>query len=151
MEERIGPLRATDSTNWIVANHNAFQHSQLYWKSRGKAYWFEYLPESKVLYFQYNSVRNDPIEPIDKFAERMFKFIDENDVQALVVDTRWNGGGNSFLNLPFVNGIIKRDRINTRDRLFVITKRQTFSACQNFVTDLGRACQPIYVGEPTGS
>lgn len=135
----------------VYANHGSANPLPLYLKNRAKPYWFEFLPASKVMYFQYNSVRNDPAEPLDKFAERLFKAIDESDVKTLVVDTRWNGGGNTFLSGPLVRGIAARAKLATNGGLYIVTGRQTFSACQNFVTDLGRLCQPIYVGEPTGS
>lgn len=123
----------------------------LYLRHREKPYWFEYLPESKTVYFQYNGVRNDPSENTTQFAKRMFDFITANDVERLVVDARWNGGGNSFLNLPLVNGIISSPKVNSQGHLFVVIGRSTFSAAQNFVTDIGRSCQPIFVGEPSGS
>ncbi|MBV6457868.1 MAG: hypothetical protein HONBIEJF_00988 [Fimbriimonadaceae bacterium] len=123
----------------------------MYKRNPDKPYWFEYLPESKVMYLQYNAVRNDPQEPLAAFADRFYKAVDENDVRALVIDARFNGGGNSFLNRPLVHGIIKRDKINKQGSLFVIIGRETFSAAQNFVTDIDRECNPIFVGEPSGS
>lgn len=122
-----------------------------YRRQADKPYWFEYLPDYKVMYLQYNAVRNDPKEPLAAFAERFYKAVDENDVRALVIDARFNGGGNSFLNRPLVHGIIKRDKINQLGSLFVIIGRETFSAAQNFVTDIDRECNPIFVGEPSGS
>lgn len=135
----------------LYANHEATTPEPLYIKHRTKPYWFEYLPDSKVMYLQYNAVRNDPREALATFANRFFKALDESDVQALVVDCRWNGGGNTFLSTPLVRGIAARNNVNRDGKLFIIVGRFTFSACQNFVTDLGRLCEPIYVGEPTGS
>jgi tetratricopeptide (TPR) repeat protein len=123
----------------------------LYLKNRSKPYWFEYLPDQKAVYFQYNSVRNDPTENTQKFADRLFEFIDKNEVERLIVDARWNGGGNSFLNRPIVNGIIGCKKINHAGKLFIVIGRNTFSAAQNFVTDLGRQCDAVFVGEPSGS
>lgn len=122
----------------------------LYMKSQRLNYWYEYLPAEKLVYFQYNAVANQGDESIATFAGKMFKFIEENDVEALVVDCRWNGGGNSFLNKPLTHGILK-SKVNKKGGLFVVIGRQTFSACQNFVTDLERECEAIYVGEPSGS
>lgn len=136
---------------WTAVRDTSPEASPLYMKSRDKAYWFQYLPESKAVYFQYNSVRNEAEENIEKFTERLLDFIDKNDVERLIVDVRWNGGGNSFLNRPIVNGLIGCRKVNKRGSMFVIVGRQTFSAAQNFVTDLERAIDPIFVGEPTGS
>lgn len=141
----------TPDPTWATPRDMSEAVQPLYLKNRQKPYWFEFLADKKILYFQYNSVRNDPAEPIDKFAERMFGFIETNDVKYMVVDARWNGGGNSFFNRAFVNGLIGCKKVNAEGKLFVITGRNTFSAAQNFVTDLGRALDPYFVGEPTGS
>jgi hypothetical protein len=123
----------------------------LYLKNRRANYWFEYLPEHKTVYFQYNAVADDPKEPLPKFCDRLFKFINENDVERLVIDMRWNGGGNNFLNRPIVQGLIRNDKINQRDKLFVIVGRQTFSAAMNGAAEIERQTNAIFVGEPTGS
>jgi len=120
-------------------------------KNRTDPYWFEHLTELNAVYFQYNSVRSDPANPLPQFAEKLYKFIDENKVQRLIIDVRWNGGGNTFLSQPFINGLLERPSLKKSPNLFMIIGRNTYSAAQNFTTDIGRACQPIFVGEPTGS
>lgn len=120
-------------------------------KNRTAAYWFEHLPELNAVYLQYNSVRSDPADPLPQFAEKLYKFIDENKVQRLIIDVRWNGGGNTFLSQPLLNGLFERKALKSSPNLFVITGRNTYSAAQNFTTDIGRLCAPIFVGEPTGS
>ncbi len=139
------------SEKWVMARKDASLPAPLHLKNRRTAYWFEYVPESKLIYFQYNSVRNDGKESLEKFCERLFKFINENEVDRLVLDIRWNGGGNSFLNRPIVHGLVRCDKINQRGKLFVITGRNTFSAAQNCTTDLQMHTNALFVGEPTGS
>src|SRR6185436_9143707 len=93
--------------------------------------WFEYLPEERIVYVQFNAVRDHPSESLATFSERLFGFIDDHEVAKLVIDARWNGGGNTFLELPLIGRIIG-SRLNARGRLFVIIGRSTFSAAQNF-------------------
>ena len=109
-------------------------------------YWFEHLPATNVVYFQFNSIADKPDEPLTAFYPRMFAVVDEHDA-ALVVDLRWNGGGNTFLAQPLIHELIRRDRL----RLFVIIGRATFSAAQNTATQLDRHTRAVFVGEPTGS
>ena len=123
----------------------------LYLKNMGAPYWFEYLPDSKTVYFQFNSVRNDQQEPLAQFSERLFKFVAEHDVDKLVVDMRWNNGGNTMLEPPLVQGLMKSDKVNRRGHLFVVVGRRTFSAAQNGATFIERNTNAIFVGEPTGS
>jgi tetratricopeptide (TPR) repeat protein len=123
----------------------------LYLKNAATPYWFEYLPQEKTVYFQHNSVRNDEKESFKAFSERLFKFINGNDVEKLVIDLRWNNGGNTFLLTPLVRGLISNEKINRRGHLFVITGRRTYSAAQNASTFFERYTSAIFVGEPTGS
>lgn len=147
----LKPNAAPANTQWLVARKDSKNPEPLYLKNRSKTYYFEPLPELKAVYFQYNAVRSDPDEPLGAFCRRMFQYIDENDVERLIIDVRWNGGGNSFLNRNIHNEIYARTKINRRGSLFLITGRNTFSAAQNFTTDLVRNANPILVGEPTGS
>jgi tetratricopeptide (TPR) repeat protein len=123
----------------------------LYLKRQHFAYWFEYLENPKVVYFQYNRVQNDGKETIAKFSKRLFDFLEQHDVQKLVIDMRWNKGGNNFLNAPILEGLIRSTKINQPGTLFVIVGRQTFSAAMCGVTQMERYTKAIMVGEPTGS
>ena len=123
----------------------------LYLKNPSAPYWFEYLAGNKTIYFQFNSVRNDPKERLAAFSERLFKFVNENDVEKLVIDLRWNNGGNTGLLSPLVQGLIKNEKINQRGKLFVIIGRRVFSAAQNAATFFERDTNATFVGEPTGS
>lgn len=123
----------------------------LYLKNMAASYWFEYLPERKLVYFQFNVVRNDQQEPLAQFCARLFKFIGEYEVEKLVIDLRWNNGGNTTLLPSLIHGLIRSERINHRDRLFVIIGRRTYSAAQNAATFIDRHMNVTFVGEPTGS
>jgi hypothetical protein len=123
----------------------------LYLKNMSTPYWFEHLPERKTVYFQFNMVRNDQQELLAQFCARLFKFIDEHEVEKLVVDMRWNNGGNTGLLPPLIHGLIRSEKINKRGKLFVIIGRRTFSAAQNAATYIERHTNATFVGEPTGS
>lgn len=118
---------------------------------RDKPYWFETLPEERLVFFQFNSVGNAPDESFADFCGRLFEEVAKPEVDALVIDMRYNGGGNTFLNVPMIEGIIRSEKLQKRGNLFVIIGRRTFSAAQNTTTELERRTQAILVGEPTGS
>ncbi|REJ76109.1 MAG: hypothetical protein DWQ47_10835 [Acidobacteria bacterium] len=122
------------------------------WQKRDPedSYWFEYLPDSKTLYLRYNEVQNKEGESIQEFTDRMFGFIDKNDVERLVVDVRWNRGGSNLRSRPLLLGII-RSKLNKRGKLFLITGRRTFSAAQYFVNEMEMYTNAVVVGEPTAS
>ena len=114
-------------------------------------FWYEYLPDSRTLYVQYNAVANKPNETVAGFFDRVFKFADTNPVDRMVLDLRLNGGGNNALNMPIIHGLIRSDKLNQRGKLFVVLGRQTFSAAQNCVNQLEIHTNAIFVGEPTAA
>lgn len=142
--------KGVDDT-WITSRDGAERKTPLYLANRAKPYFFQVIPELKAVYLQYNAVRSDPNEPMAAFCEKLFAEIDKSEIERLIVDVRWNGGGNSFLNRNIQDGILARPKVNRSGRFFLITGRNTFSAAQNFTTDLVRNANPILVGEPTGS
>ena len=123
----------------------------LHLRHRELPYWFEYLPAADLVYFQYNAVADHPAEPFAAFCDRLFAFIAARQPARLVIDMRWNGGGNTFLSQSLLHHLIRNPEISLRGALFVIIGRLTFSAAQNTATAIGRETEPIFVGEPTGS
>jgi tetratricopeptide (TPR) repeat protein len=136
---------------WVFLPETLPTPMPLYLRSPGAFYWFDHLPDARLVYFQFNGVGDDPAESPDAFYRRLFEFIDDHDADKLVIDLRWNSGGNTFFTLPLLHRIIGSRRINRRGHLFVIIGRKTFSAAQNFTTFLERHTNAIFVGEPTGS
>lgn len=123
----------------------------LYLKKKQTPYWFEYLEDQKTVYFQYNAVQDFGRESIEQFCKRLFEFIDGHEVRRLVIDMRWNGGGNNFLNQPLTHGLIRCTKINQPGRLFVVVGRNTFSAAMCGAAHIERHTHATFVGEPTGS
>jgi tetratricopeptide (TPR) repeat protein len=123
----------------------------LHLRHRELPYWFEYLADADLVYFQFNAVRDHPGESLSAFCDRLFCFIADRRPARLVIDLRWNGGGNTFLTQPLLHHLIACPGTSRRGALFVIIGRQTFSAAQNTATAIGRETSAIFVGEPTGS
>lgn len=108
---------------------------------------FEHQPTGNLVYFQFNSVRDTDDDTLAACYRRVFAAVEEHDARALVIDVRWNGGGNTFLGQPLVHHVLARPGLP----VYVIIGRGTFSAAQNTVTLLGRHTHAVFVGEPTGS
>ncbi len=121
----------------------------LYLKNMNRIYYYEYLPEHKAVYVRHSQIQDDPQEAIPAFYERLFDFIEANEVEKLILDVRLNGGGNNYKNKPIVTGVIACEKINQPGNFFVIIGRRTFSACQNLVNELDNYTEAIFVGEPT--
>jgi tetratricopeptide (TPR) repeat protein len=132
---------------WISLPDTLPSALPLYLRNSDILYWYEYLAEHRLVYFQFNGVGDHPAEPLAAFYERLFRFIDRHEVATLVIDLRWNGGGNTYLSQPLLHHLIACDKVS----LYVIIGRGTFSAAQNTATAIGRETSAIFVGEPSGS
>jgi len=118
------------------SNVRAPDSEPLYLRNLHKLYEFEHLPQHKTVYVRQSQIQDDPSEPIPDFYARVFEFIENNDVDHLVLDLRLNGGGNNYKNKPIVTGIVRCAKIDRPGQQFVIIGVRTFSACQNLVNEL---------------
>jgi tetratricopeptide (TPR) repeat protein len=134
---------------WVDARDAASAPTPLWLKNARDLFWFEYLADSKTVYVQFNGVADKENETLSDFSKRLFAFVEKNPVDRLILDLRWNGGGNNQLNKPLIVGLIK-SKIDERGKLFTIISRHTFSAAQNLVNELEKYTNTIFVGEPTG-
>ncbi|MEI8281113.1 MAG: S41 family peptidase [Armatimonadota bacterium] len=125
--------------------------AKILWLKKSRVpYWAEMIPNTKTLFFQYNTITSEQAEPIDKFADNLMKLADDNHAERLIIDLRHNGGGNNQSYRHLLRTLV-RSKFNESGRLFVIAGRRTFSAAQCFATDVERQTDAIFVGEPTGS
>ncbi|MDZ4868838.1 MAG: hypothetical protein SGI91_16080 [Alphaproteobacteria bacterium] len=112
---------------------------------------FHHLKDRKAVYAVYRQSDDSEAETVAAFAARLFKYVDENPIDRLIIDIRENGGGNNYKNQALLLAMIKARKIDRPGHLFILTGRQTFSAAQNFANQAERWTQALFVGEPTGS
>jgi len=135
---------------WVDARESAPSPTPLWLRDPLNKFWFEYLPDSKTVYVQFNQVGNKDNETVEAFSKRLSAFIESNVVDRFVLDLRLNRGGNGALNRPLLLAIIKANKIDQKGKLFTIIGRGTWSAAQFLVNDLENYTTTIFVGEPTG-
>src|SRR5215813_11682874 len=149
-EPNIWNTQPNPST-WINLSQSQTTPQPLYLRKANVPFWFEYMPENRTVYFQFNSVRNDAAESLAAFSTRLSQFINEHEVDKLVIDMRWNNGGNTFLVQPLLRDLISNAKVNQRGKLFIIIGRRVYSAAQNAASYFERFTNATFVGEPTGS
>jgi len=138
---------AEPNDDWVWARD--LSGTPLYLKNLEKKHAYEYLQNEKALYVRSSQILDNPNESMISFYKRVFSFVENNEVEKLIIDLRLNGGGNNFNNKAVVTGIIEQRKINQKGKLFVIIGRRTFSAAQNLVNRLENYTNVTFVGEPT--
>jgi hypothetical protein len=134
---------------WVNLFDALGKTSPLYLTRTNEHYWFTYDSSTRTVYFQYNNVIDEKSEPLATFAQRLGTFIASHDLAKLVIDMRWNNGGDTFLNGPLL-AMLQCSKANQTGRLFVIIGGRTFSAGLNAADYYQRDLHAIFVGEPTG-
>jgi len=114
-------------------------------------YWFAPLPSADAVYFQFNQIVPMQSESIQQFASRLQRALREGNAKNLIVDVRHNNGGDSFLFAPLLRVIIWFEQDDADHRIYYIMGRNTFSAAQNFTTEVEQKTNAILVGEPSSS
>jgi hypothetical protein len=123
----------------------------LYQKKSHVYYWYEYLEEFKTLYFQYNRCREMEALPFAKFSDELLKGIDTLPVARLIIDLRYNVGGDSGILWRFLQALRERPAINQKGRLFVVIGPETNSSGILNAAELQQYTNAVLVGEPTGA
>lgn len=152
----LSPKGDTINTT-INSNHKAQNKSWKYAQqfknllaySKKSNYWFKYDEKSKTLYFNYQHCSEDEKESFKAFNKRLFQTIEDVSPAKIVLDFRFNGGGNSGVLKPFIEGI-KRSELNTNERFFVIIGRKVMSSSLMNVIELKKTTNATFVGEQTG-
>jgi C-terminal processing protease CtpA/Prc len=67
----------------------------------------------------------------------------------VIVDVRLNPGGDNHTYVPLL-AALRRKTVNRPGRLVVLIGRSTFSAAQNFITELERKTRATFIGETSG-
>jgi tetratricopeptide (TPR) repeat protein len=142
-------LRSLPPTGWVDARGKG-DHFALSRQHPDSTFWLTYLSQYQTLFVQINRIEDDPKTTMAQFSRRMTEAARSNMAKRLILDLRWNGGGNNYLLKPLIVGLIQLGEINMPGHLIVLTGPRTFSAAQNFVNRLENITEAIFVGEPTG-
>lgn len=135
--------------NWIDGRSASKAPAPLWLRDPTNYFWSTYLEDSRTLYAQYNEVSDKSDTAVADWVKQIQAMIDAKEVDRLVLDLRWNTGGNNYLNKPLLLTLIKSAEVNQPGKLFAIIGRRNFSAVQNLINDLDNYTNVVFVGEPT--
>lgn len=118
--------------------------------TRSDFYWYESDSLHNTMYFDYARCAEDGQLTFKSFNTSLFAEIARHKPGRLIVDLRFNDGGNSSVMQPFLESI-KGNYLNTKGSLYVLVGRNTFSSALMNAIDFARNTNAIMVGEPTGA
>jgi hypothetical protein len=113
-----------------------------------RKYWSRYFEDSRTEFIQYNQCMNDRALPFGEFTQGVMREIDAHPVQRVVLDLRWNGGGDSSVIGPLKNALASRPQL--AGHIYVLIGAGTFSSALLNAIDWKQHLHATLAGEPTG-
>lgn len=140
----VKPVNGKDAAklNLTRSGKNLLSHQK---KSN---YWFDYNADKKILYFNYSECREHQQYSFAKFCAELFPIIDEQKPEKIILDLRYNSGGNSAILDPFIEKVSK-SYLNKKGKFYVLTGKKTFSSALMNAVELKRNSNAIFIGETT--
>jgi hypothetical protein len=118
----------------------------LYLSHMDRTPWEQPLPEHDALYVQVNNLKNDPTETIAAFGKRLWTVLSEGQQRFLILDLRHSNGGVTNMYPELLRTVVAFSRAPDH-QLYALIGRRSYSATGNFISDLERLANPIFVGE----
>lgn len=142
---------AQDSIKWVFAHNGDGQRYPMTYQQTDSIFWFGYEQKSQLLYIQINKCRENETHQFETLSEDILKITSEKRPKKLVIDLRRNVGGNSQLTYPLLYALTKYEKDVPEGQIFIIIGRWTLSASIVLSVEIGKFCNPIFIGEPTGA
>ncbi len=134
----------------------------LSWKDQKSFFRDRYYPEDRIYYIQYNKCWSREVEKeygtgasalfmpsFKEFEKKVFQTIKKQNINKLVFDMRFNGGGNSDQGTKFIQKL-SNARFKGHGNFYVIVGRQTFSSAIRNTVDFMNHAEILLIGEGTG-
>jgi len=120
-----------------------------YRKQRGY-YQTDYIAEHETFYIAYNQCREAEDLPMERLVEFVMSKCDELDARRIIIDLRFNGGGDETVIWPLWQALEKSERFKEPGDIIGLISRQTFSSAMSNSHQLRDSCGAVLIGEPTG-
>jgi len=145
----LAPTRNRDDGAWVSALSLEAARLPLYLRNTQRQYWSQFLPAGRLFYIQFNRSGDAVHEPFAEFGKRVLNELHAIAVNKIVVDMRFNTGGNLDIARTFMDQLaaLARER---KLKVYVITGRATFSAGLFHAMQLRQFARAVLVGEQLG-
>lgn len=108
------------------------------------------VPDQSAYYMQFNFVGDLGDDTMAAFAERALDEVDALRPRSLIVDLRYNLGGDGSKVPGFIHAFIRRGETPPWSNLYVLTGRRTFSAAIMTMAAFVDHTRSTFIGEPAG-
>ncbi len=117
---------------------------------RGEEYWYRLLPEKNAVLVQYNACAERKDQTFESFCAEVFAAVQRERPARMILDLRWNSGGNSGLFTRSFLPRIKASSLNAPGGIIVLIGPAVFSSGIFAVAEMVKNTHALLVGEPTG-
>lgn len=111
--------------------------------------WYAPIQETNGVYIQFDSYPS--FQEMQVFGEELVAYINANKFKNLVIDMRYNGGGDLYVGIVLAYALNLADTINWKNGVYVLTSNITFSAGTSNSALFKQLLNAKIVGQPTGS
>ncbi len=136
-------LMANDFPGFVYALPR--RPAPLYLRRRAEDHYVTTIDGGRVVYVGYNFTLGSTYAE----ARRVLQLARRKKVRRVIVDVRLNPGGDNHTYVDLLRAL-RSKTVNRPGRLVVLISRSTFSAAQNFITELERRTRAVFVGETSG-
>lgn len=140
----------TRDQNWVSFIQKLPQPWPLAYRKQRGYYASDFIAEHKAMYVAYNACREAPDLPMARFVEFIVSKSDELDAQRIIIDLRFNGGGDETVIWPLWKALAGSERFKDKGAIIGLISRQTFSSAMSNSHQLRDDCGAVLIGEPTG-
>jgi hypothetical protein len=109
------------------------------------------LPRANAYYIQINNIQDMQGESLVEFFRRAMREVDSAKPARLIVDIRYNPGGDGSKVTAMIHELIKREDSRPWGHLYVLTGRKTFSAAVMLLQAFIDHTEVSVIGEPAGA
>jgi tetratricopeptide (TPR) repeat protein len=118
---------------------------------RYRSYYYATALNHDAYYIQVNYIENNPDEGFVDFFKRALREVDKLRPRSLIVDFRYNSGGDGSMVTPMIHEFIKREDSQSWRDLYVIAGRKSFSATIMAMRAFKDHTEASFLGEPAGA
>jgi hypothetical protein len=147
----LAPVTAADYVRLMTPDFPSFVYAlpkrskPLYLRRRAQGHYVTTLERGRVVFVGYNQT----LGSTGPDARKLLRLVKRPKFRRVIVDVRLNPGGDNHTYVQLLQAL-RSKRVNRKGRLVVLIGRSTFSAAQNFITELERKTRAVLIGETSG-